>query len=106
MTLQQDIANDGADFDFVETVTFTPQQGSPVSGVTALRQVASLLKLNALGLEPKAITFNLWVSTLNGAIPANGDAIQDASGQKYTIVYNDLETLATRYCCYCYAQVG
>jgi hypothetical protein len=106
VSLADCIANDGVNFDFIEYVVYTPQQGTQIAGVLALREVLSLAKLQMLGLEPRTIAINLFANRLSGATVQNGDRITDANGISYRVVNANLQTLATRWSCYCVAEVG
>lgn len=103
MSLADDLKNVYRAIPGIETVTLTPQGtgATPVTGVQALRRVMSMAAISfatgAPGIDRKMLTFHLWVSTLGGTIPKNGDKITDANNVVYTIDSVDLTTLGTRY---------
>ena len=101
MTLAADIAGDYSVMDGTEAVTLTPQNpaGTPASGVTALRRVLSKRDLMGIGIEPSDLVWHLWVSTLGGTVPKQGDKITDAGSVSYLIQNLELDTLGTRWRC-------
>ena len=73
MPLADDIANDFALFDGLETVTLTPRtpSGTPVANVKGLRRVQIQQNITAgpgaMPSEPKDLVWHLWTATLGGA---------------------------------------
>jgi hypothetical protein len=109
VTIAADLAESWQHVEGVEDVTFTPQNPPepPVNNVKAKRRVLnrrSIQQFAAVALEPDDIVFHLWVSTLGGKTPKNGDLITDAGGVKFTILSQALESLQQRWRAACRKQ--
>ncbi len=110
MTISSDIAGDWQYIEGVESVSLTPQNpaAATIPGIKALRRVltrGAIIAFAAIALEPQDVPWHLWVATLHGVTPKNGDLITDGDGQKWTILAVSLETRKSRYRCLTRKQV-
>ena len=91
MAIADDLADSWQHVEGVETVTFTPQnpQAASIENVKAKRRVLSRANLSqfggVIGLSPDDVPFHLWVSTLGGVTPKQGDLVTDGDQVTYTI---------------------
>lgn len=110
MSWTDELPDDFATFDGLESVTLTPVAGEPISGVQALRHAqlqAPLAPLaGPLAMEPIEATFSLFAASLGEAIPRCGDTLIDGAGAVWTIVSTERLTLGSRWRVTCRKQVG
>jgi hypothetical protein len=110
MPVADDMATSYTVVEGVETVTLTPQNpaAAPVNNVKAKRRVLNRQAVQqfggVVGLHPDDVPFHLWVSTLGGVTPKQGDLIT-AGGVVFTIQAASLESLGQRWRCLCRKQV-
>lgn len=111
MAIADDMAVSWQYVEDVEDVTFTPTNppGASVNNVKAKRRVLSRSNLaqfgGVIGLSPDDVPFHLWVSTLGGLTPKQGDLITDGGQVTYTIQAASLESLRQRWRCLCRKHV-
>ena len=89
MALIDDISTDYTLIEGVESVTIQPQnpEAAAITSVKGLmRAMGGNPLINAIvGIDPNDVTWHLWVATLQGYSPVNGDKITAADGTEYSI---------------------
>jgi hypothetical protein len=85
MTFEPDVADDCLLVDGTETVTLHSTSVVSVEGAKRGRLSNRELEFRQVGLEASDLAWNLPLANLAGVEPRRGDAIEDASGTRWTI---------------------
>ena len=85
-----DRSNEWQYIDGIETLIYTPKNpdGTPVTGVKAKRShpaTAGNSGGQVLGVEPQDFNFAVWIGTMDGTIPKDGDQLTDTDGVIYIV---------------------
>jgi len=87
-------------FDGVESVTYRPTGGAPLTVAGVLREQQTTPEANAgaqFGLQPTDAPFNFPGPNLGGMAPAPGDAFTDAAGVGWTVMSVAHDALTDQY---------
>jgi hypothetical protein len=87
MTFEPDISDDCMLVDGTETVTLRGSATVSVAGAKRGLLLKNELASGALGLEPSDLAWSLPEASLAGTQPRPGDAIEDATGTRWTILH-------------------
>jgi hypothetical protein len=86
MSFEPDIADDCLLVDGIETVTLHSTSVVAVEGAKRARLVLSETEFRQVGLEAADMAWLLPDVSLEGVVPRQGDAIEDAGGTFWTIL--------------------